>query len=257
MVAQIYNIDIERVLPLARAIEYLHTSSLIFDDLPAQDNAPLRRGQPTLHMPIESDQNEIPSTLTEGRAQLVGIDLISHAIRSVTVDLHREGFSYESINRITAAIAQSMSELCHGQFLDLQAARMNKSLTINELDRIAELKTGKAIEIVLICPVILAEQEKSLDQTIERLHELGKLMGILFQMKDDLLDVEGNTVELGKLINIDQKNQTITYIRLLGIENTRKRIEIIRKQAELILDNLWPQAGTIRDVIKHICERKK
>jgi geranylgeranyl pyrophosphate synthase len=257
MVAQIYKIDIKRILPLARAIEYLHTSSLIFDDLPAQDNAPLRRGQPTLHMPIESDQNEIPSTLTEGRAQLVGIDLISHAIRSVTVDLHREGFSYESINRITAAIAQSMSELCHGQFLDLQAARMNKSLTINELDRIAELKTGKAIEIVLICPVILAEQEKSLDQTIERLHELGKLMGILFQMKDDLLDVEGNTVELGKLINIDQKNQTITYIRLLGIENTRKRIEIIRKQAELILDNLWPQAGTIRDVIKHICERKK
>jgi len=58
MVAQIYNIDIERVLPLARAIEYLHTSSLIFDDLPAQDNAPLRRGQPTLHMIIENDHKQ-------------------------------------------------------------------------------------------------------------------------------------------------------------------------------------------------------
>jgi geranylgeranyl pyrophosphate synthase len=257
MIAQIYNINIERVLPLARAIEYLHTSSLIFDDLPAQDNAPLRRGQPTLHMPIESDKNDIPPSLTEGRAQLVAVDLIAHAIRLVTVDLNREGFSYESINHVTAELSQSMNQLCHGQFLDLQAARMNKSLTINELDHIAELKTGKAIEIVLICPVILAEQEKSLDLIIERIRELGKLMGILFQMKDDLLDVEGNIDELGKLTNIDQQNQTITYVSLLGIEKTRKRIEKKRKQAELILDDLWPQAGTIRDVIRHICERKK
>ena len=191
MAAQIYNIDIQRVLPLARAIEYLHTSSLILDDLPAQDNAPLRRGQPTLHMPIESDKNDVPPTLAEGRAQLVAVDLIAHAIRSVTVDLHREGFSYESINRVTAELSQSMNELCQGQFLDLQAARIKKSLTINELDHIAELKTGKAIEIVLICPVILAQAENSCDRIIERLRELGKLMGILFQMKDDLLDVEG------------------------------------------------------------------
>jgi geranylgeranyl pyrophosphate synthase len=257
MIAQIYNINIERVLPLARAIEYLHTSSLIFDDLPAQDNAPLRRGQPTLHMPIESDNNDIPPSLTEGRAQLVAVDLIAHAIRLVTIDLHREGFSYESINHVTAELSQSMNELCQGQFLDLQAARMKKSLTINQLDHIAELKTGKAIEVVLICPVILAEQEKSLDIIIERLRELGKLMGILFQMKDDLLDVEGNIDELGKLTNIDQQNQTITYVSLLGIEKTRKRIEKKRKQAELIIDDLWPQAGTIRDVIRHICERKK
>jgi geranylgeranyl pyrophosphate synthase len=257
MTAQIYNIDIKRVLPLARAIEYLHTSSLIFDDLPAQDNAPLRRGQPTLHMPIESDKNDIPPSLTEGRAQLVAVNLIAHAIRLVTVDLNREGFSYESINHVTAELSQSMNKLCHGQFLDLQAARMKKSLTIKELDQIAELKTGKAIEIVLICPVILAEQEKSLDLTIEHLRELGKLMGILFQMKDDLLDVEGNVDEIGKLTNIDQQNETITYVSLLGIDQTRKRIERKRKQAEFILENLWPQAGTIRDVIRYICERKK
>jgi geranylgeranyl pyrophosphate synthase len=171
----------------------------------------------------------------------------------VTVGLYQEGFSYESINRVTAELAQSMTELCHGQFLDLQSARTRKSLTIDELDRIAYLKTGKAIEVVLICPVILAEQEQSIDC----LRELGQLMGILFQMKDDLLDIEGNTNELGKLKYIDQQNQTITYINLLGIEGTRKRIELIRKQAELILNKLWPQAGTIRDVIRYICERQK
>ncbi|CAM4788123.1 unnamed protein product [Rotaria magnacalcarata] len=257
MVAQIYDIDIERIMPLARAIEYLHTSSLIFDDLPAQDNAPLRRGQPTLHMSIESDGDEIPSSLTEGRAQLAAVNLIAHAIRLVSVDLKQQGFSYESINRVTAELSQSMDELCHGQFLDLQAARLKKSLTIFELDRIAELKTGKAIEIVLICPVILVEQDETLNIILERLRELGKLMGILFQMKDDLLDVEGNMQEIGKLPNIDLQNQTITYVSLLGIEKTRKRIDTKRKQAELILDNLWPQAGTIRDILRHICERKK
>ena len=253
MVAQICHLDIHRVLPLARAIEYLHTSSLIFDDLPAQDNAPLRRGQPTLHMPIESDRSDIPPTLTEGRAQLVAVDLIAYAIQSVTVGLHREGFSYESINRVTAELSQSMNELCRGQFLDLQAARMSKSLTIGQLDHIAHLKTGKAIEIVLICPVILAEEAKP----FERLRELGRLMGILFQMKDDLLDVEGTIAELGKVTHIDQQNQTVTYVSLLGVERVRKRIEKKRKQAEVILDALWPEAGTIRDVIRHICERKK
>ncbi|CAM4854131.1 unnamed protein product [Rotaria socialis] len=257
MVAQIYDIDIERIMPLARAIEYLHTSSLIFDDLPAQDNAPMRRGQPTLHMSIESDKDEIPSSLTEGRAQLAAVNLIAHAIRLVNVDLKQQGFSYKSINRVTAELSQSMDELCHGQFLDLQAARLKKSLTIFELDRIAELKTGKAIEIVLICPVILVEQDETLDIILERLRELGKLMGILFQMKDDLLDVEGDIQETGKLPNIDLQNQTITYVSLLGIEKTRKRIDAKRKQAELILDNLWPQAGTIRDILRHICERKK
>ncbi|UJR30104.1 hypothetical protein I4U23_017645 [Adineta vaga] len=259
MVAQIYHIDIQRVLPLAIAIEYLHTSSLIFDDLPAQDNAPLRRGQPTLHMPIAGDTNDIPRSLTEGRAQLVAVDLIAHAIRLVTVDLRAEGFTYESINQVTAELSQSMDELCHGQFLDLQAAKLKKKvLTIEELDCIAELKTGKAIEIVLICPVILAQEDPSVrNQTIERLRELGKLMGILFQMKDDLLDVEGNVEELGKLTNIDQQNETITYVSLLGKEKTRQRIANKRKEAETILKEMWPQAGTIRDVIRHICERKK
>ena len=253
MVAQICHLDIHRVLPLARAIEYLHTSSLIFDDLPAQDNAPLRRGQPTLHMPIESDRNDVPPTLTEGRAQLVAVDLIAYAIQLVTVGLHQEGFSYESINRVTAELSQSMTELCHGQFLDLQAARAKKSLKINQLDHIAHLKTGKAIEIALICPMILAEENKS----IERLREFGRLMGILFQMKDDLLDIEGNTTELGKATHIDQQNQTVTYVSLLGSENVRERIEKKRKQAELILEELWPEAGTIRDVIRYICERTK
>lgn len=253
MVAQLYKIEVKRILPLARAIEYLHTSSLIFDDLPAQDNAPLRRGQPTLHMTIDSNHQEIPSSLTEGRAQLAAVDLIAYAIRSVSVDLLKENFPSENVNQVTAEIAQSMSELCDGQFLDLLYSRTGKVLTIDELDRVAYLKTGKAIEIALVCPIILVQKEEPLD----RYRELSRLMGILFQMKDDLLDVEGDTTELGKLKNIDQQNKTVTYIRLLGVKQTKQRILRTRKQVETILNDLWPQAGTLRDLIQYICERKK
>lgn len=80
-------------------------------------------------------------------------------------------------------------------------------------------------------------------------------MGILFQIKNDLLDVERNTAELGNVTHIDQQNQTVTYVSLLGIEKGQKRIEKKRQQAELILATLWPETGTIRDVIRHICER--
>ena len=254
MVAQLYNISIQRILPLARALEYLHTSSLVFDDLPAQDNAPIRRGQPTLHRTIDSDSNNnIPSSLTEGRAQLAAINLIAYAIQSVAIGLSQENFSHERINQVIDEISKSMSQLCHGQFLDLLYSRTKKQVALNELDEIACLKTGKAIEIAIICPIILTGQEQSLD----RFRELSGLLGILFQMKDDLLDVEGHTSEIGKLSKIDQQNKTATYINLLGIEETRNRIVSIRKFVEYIVNDLWPQAGTIRSLIRYICEREK
>lgn len=255
MMGQLYGIEPKRLLPLARSIEYLHTSSLIFDDLPAQDNAQLRRGQPTLHLPIDSDTvEEIPSTLAEGRAQLVAVNLIAHAIRLVSMDLSLEGFSSERINRVIGELSQSMNELCLGQFLDLQAARTDKSVTLAELDRIAELKTGAAIDIVLRCPMILAGEE---EESLVGVRRLGQTMGILFQMKDDLLDVEGEAEELGKCTHIDERNQTMTYIHQLGLQGTRERLETLRKQVESTLTGLWPQAETLLDLIRFICERKK
>jgi geranylgeranyl pyrophosphate synthase len=258
MVSDLYNIDLKNILPLACGIEYLHTSSLIFDDLPAQDNSDLRRGQPTLHKTVIN--NDIPENLCEGRAQLAAVDLIAVSMSLINHDLVKNGFSPERVNHIVSEISLSMHDLCIGQMMDLRAAHMGIEQgngQLDELDRIAWLKTGKAIEIVLITPAILSIASSKNTPSIElaRIRELGRLMGILFQMRDDLLDVEGENI--GKPIALDVKNNTVTYVSILGIEGTRKRLKEFRRQTLNLVDECWPTgAGTIKDVVNYIVDRK-
>jgi geranylgeranyl pyrophosphate synthase len=259
MVCDLYNLDLKNVLPLACGIEYLHTSSLILDDLPAQDNSDLRRGRPTLHKTMIN--NDIPENLCEGRAQLAAVDLIAVSMSLINHDLVKNGFSPERVNRVVGEISLSMHDLCVGQMMDLRAAHMGMEKgdeQLEELDRIAWLKTGKAIEVVLITPAILAipsSLDSTLAVTIARIRELGRLMGILFQMRDDLLDVEGENI--GKPAALDVKNNTVTYVSTLGVEATRQRIKEFRRQTLNVVDEIWPKgAGTIKDVVNYIVDRK-
>ncbi|CAF5091691.1 unnamed protein product, partial [Rotaria sp. Silwood1] len=209
--------ELKNVLPLACGMEYLHTSSLILDDLPAQDNSDLRRGRPTLHKAVIDD--DIPENLCEGRAQLAAVDLIAISMSVINHDLVKNGFSPECVNQVVTEISLSMHDLCIGQMMDLRAAHMGmerKNELLDELDHIAWFKTGKAIEIVLITPAILAMSfSSSLSSSVNvqsinlnSIRELGRLMGILFQMRDDLLDVEGENI--GKPAALDVKNNTVT-----------------------------------------------
>ncbi|CAF4288609.1 unnamed protein product [Rotaria magnacalcarata] len=261
MVCDLYHIDLKNVLPLACGIEYLHTSSLILDDLPAQDNSDLRRGRPTLHK--TTINNDIPNTLCEGRAQLAAIDLIAVSMSLINHDLVKNGFTPERVNQVVSEISLSMHDLCIGQMMDLRAAHVStekENGQLDELDRVAWLKTGKAIEIALIPPAILAisPSTSSVDiQCIEiaNIRELGRLMGILFQMRDDLLDVEGE--DIGKPMALDIKNNTTTYVSVLGIEGTRQRLKELCRQTLKLVDECWSSsAGTIRDVVNYIVNRK-
>ncbi|CAM4793168.1 unnamed protein product [Rotaria magnacalcarata] len=261
MVCDLYHIDLKNILPLACGIEYLHTSSLILDDLPAQDNSDLRRGRPTLHK--TTINNDIPNTLCEGRAQLAAIDLIAVSMSLINHDLVKNGFTPERVNQVVSEISLSMHDLCIGQMMDLRAAHVStekENGQLDELDRVAWLKTGKAIEIALIPPAILAisPSTSSVDiQCIEiaNIRELGRLMGILFQMRDDLLDVEGE--DIGKPMALDIKNNTTTYVSVLGIEGTRQRLKELCRQTLKLVDECWSSsAGTIRDVVNYIVNRK-
>ncbi|CAF1509439.1 unnamed protein product, partial [Rotaria sp. Silwood1] len=189
MVSDLYNLELKNVLPLACGMEYLHTSSLILDDLPAQDNSDLRRGRPTLHKAVIDD--DIPEHLCEGRAQLAAVDLIAISMSVINHDLVKNGFSPECVNQVVTEISLSMHDLCIGQMMDLRAAHMGmerKNELLDELDHIAWFKTGKAIEIVLITPAILAMSfSSSLSSSVNvqsinlnSIRELGRLMGILF-----------------------------------------------------------------------------
>ncbi|CAF1227299.1 unnamed protein product [Rotaria sordida] len=259
MISDLFNLELKSILPLACGLEYLHTSSLILDDLPAQDNSDLRRGRPTLHK--TSINNDIPENLFEGRAQLTAVDLIAISMRLINHGLVQNGFSSQRVNQVVDEISLSMHDLCIGQMMDLRAAHMGiekENELVDELDHIAWFKTGKALEIVLVTPAILAISSSTVNnQSIDlnKIRELGRLMGILFQMRDDLLDIEGENI--GKPIAIDIKNNTVTYVSILGIEGTRQRLKEFRQKTLNLINECWPSnAGTIKDVVNYIVDRK-
>ena len=258
MVADLYQIDLAGILPIARGIEYLHTSSLIFDDLPAQDNSDLRRGRSTLHKTIIN--GDVPDDLREGRAQLAAVDLIAVSMSVIYHGLVEQGFSPSSINQVIGEISALMHSLCVGQMMDLRAAHVGIEqcqVQIEELDRIAWLKTGKTIEAVLVIPAILAHQSaEGSNDKIPILRELSRLMGILFQMRDDLLDIEGSDT-IGKPTALDVKNNTVTYVSILGIDGTRQRLQEYQTLTLQLVDQCWAtDAETIKDVVRHIVSRK-
>ena len=257
MVADIYDIELVRISPLMCGIEYLHTSSLIFDDLPAQDNSDLRRGQPSLHKTTIND--DIPLNLCEGRAQLAAVNLIAVSMSLINYGLVKSGFSPERVTRVIEEISSLMYDLCIGQMMDLRAAHLGigqENNKIDKLDRIAWYKTGKTIEVVMITPVILvASSLDQLNRELPRLRELSRIMGILFQMRDDLLDVEGGE-NIGKPTLLDVKNNTVTYVSLLGADGVRYRLQLFLNQALQLVDDCWPSGSeTIKDVIKYIVNR--
>jgi geranylgeranyl pyrophosphate synthase len=258
MACDLYNINAKSVLPLVCGIEYLHTSSLILDDLPAQDNSDLRRGRPTLHKAIIND--DIPENLCEGRAQLAAVDLIAVSMSLINHDLVKNGFPPDRVNHVVSEISLSMHDLCVGQMMDLRAAHLGiekGNEQLDELDHIAWFKTGKAIEVVLITPALLAISPSGINQSIELacIRELGRLLGILFQMRDDLLDIEGENI--GKPASLDVKNNTVTYVSTLGVEGTRQRLKEFRRQTLKLVEECWPTgAETIKDVVNYIVDRK-
>lgn len=197
MGVQEYGLEASALMPLLRSLEYMHTASLIFDDLPTQDNAPTRRGRPTLH--------QVHNSAT---AELTGLFLIQRAIQE-QASLHR--FEAQSVLTVIHYAARTAEELCTGQAMDLESK--GKELTLEELNRLCFYKTGIAFEAALVMPAILARIP---DTEIQQLKTFAYHAGIAFQIKDDLLDLEGDRDVLGKPVGQDAENNNATFVSVLG-----------------------------------------
>ncbi|KFN10747.1 polyprenyl synthetase family protein [Paenibacillus macerans] len=191
--------------PLLRALEYMHTASLIFDDLPSQDNSSIRRGRPTLHRVHNS-----------AIAELTGIFLIQKAIEEVS---SLEGFPGGAVLALLKYMSQKAGEICMGQAMDLSSR--GKALTLDELNQICFYKTGIAFEVSLAAPAILAGADEA---DINVLKTYSYHAGIAFQIKDDLLDWEGDLKQLGKPTGQDKDNENSTFVAILGLEGARKQM---------------------------------
>ena len=206
-------------LKLAISIEFIHTYSLIHDDLPALDNDDFRRGKPSNH-----------AVFGEGVALLAGDALLNCAIELAL-------FSIKGRNELEAVRylfrASGACGMLDGQIYDIYY--QNKEIDNKEkiLSTIDELKTGKLLTAPLVMASLIANKKY-----LSELTEIGRLTGKLFQFCDDLLDVAGSFDNLGKTVNKDASTGKLTAISVYGIENTKNIINDTYNDIIKILKNI-------------------
>ena len=198
-----YGLNSSSIVPLLRSLEYMHTASLIFDDLPSQDNAPTRRGRPTLHQVYDM-----------ATAELTALYLTQKAVEEQT---SLDQFDSKTVLSLIHYSSRIVADMCRGQAMDLNSR--GKQLTLEQLNKMCFYKTGIAFEASLLMPAILAHAGES---EIEALKRFARHAGIAFQIKDDLLDVEGDLNVLGKPIGKDAENNNATFVSILGVTDARK-----------------------------------
>ncbi|MGG3889519.1 polyprenyl synthetase family protein [Metabacillus fastidiosus] len=198
-----YGLESSAIMPILRSLEYAHTGSLIFDDLPAQDNAAIRRGRPTVH-----------EVYNVAIAELTGLFLTHKAVEEQT---SLDTFEPKAVLQLIQYSAQVTVDMCRGQAMDLGSK--GKQLTLEQLNMMSFYKTGLAFEASLIMPAILADAKES---EMQALKKFAYHAGIAFQIKDDLLDVEGDLELLGKSVGKDAENNNSTFVSILGSADAKK-----------------------------------
>lgn len=214
--------DEELLLP-ACAMEYVHTYSLIHDDLPAMDNSALRRGKPTCHC-----------IYGEAVAILAGDALLTMAFEVLArygLKRGREDDAIKIVLELTEAAG--INGMIGGQVLDIGAE--GSTLTGEEAENVAAMKTGALIRAAVRCGAIAA---KASPFQVEHLTIYGEKIGLAFQLADDLLDCESTTEALGKPAGSDRLNRKATYPFLIGVEVTKQRIDALFEQAIVALKKL-------------------
>jgi geranylgeranyl diphosphate synthase type II len=230
------------VLPVACALEMIHTYSLIHDDLPAMDDDDLRRGQPTCHKQFD-----------EATAILAGDGLLTEAFRILTTAAPRyEGREAALLEVIQlVGTAAGYRGMVGGQMLDLLAE--GRQVTLKELETIHRLKTGALLTAALRTGALMGGGSRS---QVTILTNYGEKFGLAFQVTDDLLDVEGETAEMGKAAGMDEKRQKATYPALLGLEQARQWARSLVEAAIADLAPLGEKAEPLAEIARYLLVRR-
>ena len=234
--AHAVGMDTETVLPLAAALELIHTYSLIHDDLPAMDDDSLRRGRPTCHVRYGEDI-----------AILAGDALYAEAIRLVLTEQRGDPA------RIIACLAEltaasGVQGMVGGQYIDVVQAGA-------DLRRMHELKTGRLIGAAIVCVLLLTEENTS-STTLADFRAFASELGVLFQIVDDILDVTGTDVALGKPQGSDERHGKVTYVSRYGLDGARAMAAESHRNARAALDRAAPDgADELRQITDFIATR--
>jgi len=231
---------IDRALPIAAALEMIHTYSLIHDDLPAMDDDELRRGKPTNH-----------KIFGEALAILAGDALLTEAFRIMAKHRHAE-VSPVTLMEVIEQIADASGSkgMAGGQVADLQSEK--KKISLTDLEKLHRHKTGKLIRVSVEAGARLGGADSS---QLEALGLYGEKIGLAFQIADDVLDIEGGE-EIGKDIGSDLANEKSTYPSLLGLEESKKMARRLIEESIALLNPFDEKAQALRAIAQYVVNRR-
>jgi geranylgeranyl diphosphate synthase, type II len=237
--ARIFVEDVTPVLPVACALEFIHTYSLIHDDLPALDNDDLRRGKPTCH-----------KKFGEATAILAGDALLTLAFETLAnapIDASRR----VAILSHVGASAGTVNGMVGGQVADLEAE--GRAIEPAELEYIHRSKTAALIRASVVSGAIGGGAD---DSNVARLKRFGETIGWAFQVVDDILDVEESSTALGKTAGKDAAQKKATYPALYGLEKSRQFASELESRAMAELETYGPRAARLRELAELIVHRR-
>jgi len=233
----------DTALDYACAIEMIHAYSLAHDDLPAMDNDDFRRGRPTCH-----------KAYNEAMAILAGDGLLSLAIEVMARRIY--GSSQESVHAAKALNciikAAGVNGMVGGQVSDI--INEGKSVDAETLAAIHRRKTGCLIAACLEAGAILGGGD---ELVIQEMAKLGRILGLAFQIRDDILDVTSTAESLGKPIGSDSKNQKSTYVSIHGMGAAEAEYQRLSCEANHVLENIRCKTGALSNLITATVSRTK
>ncbi len=228
---ELLNGDIKKGVKSAIALEMIHSYSLVHDDLPALDNDDYRRGKLTTH-----------KVFGEAEGILIGDSLLTYAFY-VLSQKNLELLSSKQIVNIISKTSEyaGINGMIGGQMIDIESE--NKKIDLETLKYIHSHKTGKLIKLPIEIACIIANLEKDKREILE---EYADLIGLAFQVKDDILDVEGTFEDLGKPVGSDVDLHKATYPSILGMKESKKILnDTVEKAKEIIKNKFGEKTGKI------------
>lgn len=236
------GVDEKVIEPFMAAMEMVHTYSLVHDDLPAMDNDDYRRGRKTTHVVYGEDMGI-----------LAGDALLNYAFETASRCFDKTG-NLSAVAKAFQIFSRKAGVygMVGGQVVDVE--RTGQPLDKEVLEFIYTLKTGALLEGALMVGAALAGAD---DSALDTMEQIGRCVGMAFQIQDDILDCTSTTQELGKPVHSDEKNEKTTYVSLYGIEKSHQAVEEYSHQAVTLLEELPGKNLFLEDLIEYLINRTK
>lgn len=237
--------DLNDIDAVAGALECIHAYSLLHDDLPAMDDDDLRRGQPTCHKAFD----EATAILAGDALQTLAFDILANHTFSTNQAISTMPIQVTLIQQLVRA--SGYQGMCGGQALDLAAT--GKTISLCELEVLHSLKTGALLEASVLMSAMCSGEVTNEYKTI--LSEYAQLIGLAYQVQDDIIDLTSTEEELGKPVGSDIAANKSTYPALLGLQGAKDKAENLLQQALQALNRLPYNTQSLADFATFIVKR--